>query len=131
MIKQILILGLGRIGSQIALLLNTNKNYQVVGADIDKKSVHKYAQFFNTVLFTGDDYLALLTGMDVVFSALSFNENPKVALAALKAGASYFDLTEDVRCTEEIKKIAKRAKTGQFFMPQCGLAPGFYWHFGL
>ncbi|WP_022941248.1 saccharopine dehydrogenase family protein [Psychromonas hadalis] len=125
MIKRVLVLGLGRIGSQIACLLNTNKNYHVIGADIDEKSVQKYARFFSTMRLTNDDYSTLFSDIDVVFSALSFNENPKVALAALNAGASYFDLTEDVRCTEQIKQIAKRAKTGQFFMPQCGLAPGF------
>ncbi|MCP4322793.1 MAG: hypothetical protein GY951_14065 [Psychromonas sp.] len=125
MAKQVLVLGLGRIGSQIACLLNSNKCYQVVGADIDKLSVEKYASQFNTKLLIDEDYSSLLTDVDVVFSALSFNENPKVALAALDAGASYFDLTEDVRCTEVIKQLASRAKKGQLFMPQCGLAPGF------
>ena len=58
-------------------------------------------------------------------SALSFSDNPKVAQAALENGCSYFDLTEDVRCTKAILEIAKMAKPGQVFMPQCGLAPGF------
>jgi saccharopine dehydrogenase-like NADP-dependent oxidoreductase len=125
MIKRILVLGLGRIGSQIACLLSTNKHYRVLGADINQKSVDKYASFFSTKLLINQDYSALFQDIDVVFSALSFNENPDVALAALNAGASYFDLTEDIRCTEAIKEIAKGAKKGQFFMPQCGLAPGF------
>jgi len=125
MTKRVLVLGLGRIGSQIAYLLNNNKRYQVVGADIDELVVKKYASQFPTMQLRGEDYSSLITGIDVVFSALSFNENPKVALAALYAGASYFDLTEDVRCTEAIKQIASRAQVGQFFMPQCGLAPGF------
>ena len=125
MTSRILVLGLGRIGSQIALLLNSSKYYQVVGADINQHTVAKYASIFTTLILDGDDYDALFRNIDVVFSALSFNENPKVALAALKAGASYFDLTEDVRCTEQIKAIASNAKKGQFFMPQCGLAPGF------
>lgn len=125
MIKKVLVLGLGRIGSQIAILLNGNKRYQVVGADIDEKSVDEYASLFKTVLLIDEDYSSLFVGVDVVFSALSFNENPKVALAALHAGASYFDLTEDIRCTEAIKKLATGSKKGQFFMPQCGLAPGF------
>jgi saccharopine dehydrogenase-like NADP-dependent oxidoreductase len=43
----------------------------------------------------------------------------------LKAGVSYFDLTEDRETTQEIMAIAKKAKAGQIFMPQCGLAPGF------
>lgn len=125
MIKRILVLGLGRIGSQIASLLNQSPHYQVIGADINHKSVQKYASLFTTLLVTDDNYSHLLTGIDVVFSALSFNENPKVALAALNTGVSYFDVTEDIRCTEIINEIASRAQTGQFFMPQCGLAPGF------
>ena len=43
----------------------------------------------------------------------------------MEAGASYFDLTEDVATTKAIRKIAKHAAKGQIFMPQCGLAPGF------
>ncbi|HTV21242.1 MAG TPA: saccharopine dehydrogenase C-terminal domain-containing protein, partial [Polyangiaceae bacterium] len=66
-----------------------------------------------------------LEGQECVISALSYHHNPLVAEAALKAGASYFDLTEDVETTRRIREIAARAKPGQVFMPQCGLAPGF------
>src|SRR5581483_848575 len=45
--------------------------------------------------------------------------------AALHHGLSYFDLTEDVQTTKEIRALAERAVEGQIFMPQCGLAPGF------
>ncbi|HEV3136645.1 MAG TPA: saccharopine dehydrogenase C-terminal domain-containing protein, partial [Pirellulales bacterium] len=55
----------------------------------------------------------------------SYVNNPTVAQAALKAGASYFDLTEDIETTQRVKQIAESAKKGQVFMPQCGLAPGF------
>ncbi len=66
-----------------------------------------------------------LQGQDSVVSALSYHHNPAVAEAALRSGASYFDLTEDVETTRRIREIALRAKPGQVFMPQCGLAPGF------
>jgi saccharopine dehydrogenase-like NADP-dependent oxidoreductase len=66
-----------------------------------------------------------MRGFDIVASALSYYYNPAVARAALAAGASYFDLTEDVRTTREVRAIAERARAGQVFMPQCGLAPGF------
>jgi saccharopine dehydrogenase-like NADP-dependent oxidoreductase len=68
---------------------------------------------------------AAMQGIDTVISALSFHHNPLVAQAALQAGVSYFDLTEDVATTDAIVEIAKRADDGQIFMPQCGLAPGF------
>jgi len=48
-----------------------------------------------------------------------------VAEAALQAGASYFDLTEDVATTRQIREISRASRPGQVFMPQCGLAPGF------
>ena len=64
-------------------------------------------------------------GCDTVISALSFLHNARVAEAALAAGVSYFDLTEDVATTRQVREIAERARDGQIFMPQCGLAPGF------
>jgi len=64
-------------------------------------------------------------GVCAVISALSFQHNPAVARAALAAGASYFDLTEDVATTREVAAIAGESAEGQIFMPQCGLAPGF------
>ena len=42
-----------------------------------------------------------------------------------RAGVSYFDLTEDVETSRRVREIAKDAKPGQIYMPQCGLAPGF------
>jgi saccharopine dehydrogenase-like NADP-dependent oxidoreductase len=56
---------------------------------------------------------------------LSYFFNPAVAEAALAAGVSYFDLTEDVATTRHVRQIAAQARDGQIFMPQCGLAPGF------
>src|SRR5690606_30684083 len=66
-----------------------------------------------------------LHGREAVISALSFAHNPSVAQAALEAGASYFDLTEDIATTRRVTEIAASARPGQIFMPQCGLAPGF------
>src|SRR5260221_1483186 len=66
-----------------------------------------------------------MRGRDAVISALNYINNPTVAQAALAAGLSYFDLTEDIRTTQAVKQIAESAKPGQIFMPQCGLAPGF------
>jgi saccharopine dehydrogenase-like NADP-dependent oxidoreductase len=66
-----------------------------------------------------------LAGRRVVISALNYVNNPRVAQAALAAGASYFDLTEDIATTRRVAEIAPSAAAGQIFMPQCGLAPGF------
>jgi len=128
-VKKIVVLGLGRIGGAICELLCRKKNYQISGADINVQAVDKYAKSFRTQLIETNNFdqslKALLKGQDVVLSALTFNENKLVAESALAYGCSYFDLTEDVNCTKAIKVIAKKAKPGQVFMPQCGLAPGF------
>ncbi len=124
-IKQIVILGLGRIGATIAHNLSNCADYQVTGADINKAVVDKYQGDFKTQLIEDNNFDDILKGQHAVVSALSFNENPAVAQAALRQGCSYFDLTEDIECTNHIKDIASKAKSGQIFMPQCGLAPGF------
>ena len=46
-----------------------------------------------------------------------------MAEVAREEGLHYFDLTEDVSATDQVRKLAKGAK--QVFAPQCGLAPGF------
>ena len=123
--KRIVVLGLGRIGGAIAELLNDSIHYEVMGADINPMALDRYQGVFPTKLIKDNDFVSILNEQDAVVSALTFNENPLVAKAALLTGCSYFDLTEDVKCTNAIKEIAKQAKENQVFMPQCGLAPGF------
>ena len=65
----------------------------------------------------------LIRGNDVVLSACPFHLTPRIAEAAVAAGAHYFDLTEDVESTRRVKALAEGAKTA--LVPQCGLAPGF------
>jgi saccharopine dehydrogenase-like NADP-dependent oxidoreductase len=60
---------------------------------------------------------------DAVISSLPYYCNATVAQAARDAGVHYFDLTEDVEVTREVRRIALGAR--QAFVPQCGLAPGF------
>lgn len=125
---KILVMGLGRIGLAIAKTLHNSRRYQVSGADVNPVALdglQNECTGIQTFLIGGGEYAGILQGQHAVISALSFTENPKVAQAALETGCSYFDLTEDVACTQMIKKIALSAQKGQVFMPQCGLAPGF------
>ena len=64
--------------------------------------------------------------VDAVISSLPYYCNVAVAEAARKAGAHYFDLTEDVEVTRAVRTIAVGAE--QAFVPQCGLAPGLHQH---
>lgn len=128
--RHVAVIGAGKIGSAIAKLLNRCGDYQITVVDkngtylnlleplervscqqLDILDTHKLAQCLNA--------------QSAVISACSFDVNAMIAHEALKAGISYFDLTEDVETTHAIRQLAGQAKAGQIFMPQCGLAPGF------
>ena len=128
--RKVLLLGAGKIGSMIAKFLSTTGDYAVVVGDDDPAALERIGGQANleTMLVDADDPRQLasaLGGRELVISALSYAHNPTVAQAALAAGAGYFDLTEDLETTRRVSEIAKQARSGQIFMPQCGLAPGF------
>lgn len=127
---KLLLLGAGKIGRAICKFLGHTGDYQITVADYSAEAVGKLSDVPNTSTRTLDvtnqaELRDAVEGQDAVISALSYMFNPGVAAACLEAGASYFDLTEDIETTKAVKKIAKSAKEGQIFMPQCGLAPGF------
>lgn len=127
---RVLLLGAGKIGSTIAAFLQGSGAFDVLLADVDAAALRRAARAAGVDTLTLDvskpSALAkAMKGRDTVVSALTFALNPAVAQAALEAGASYFDLTEDVRTTRVVRGVAKKARPGQIFMPQCGLAPGF------
>jgi saccharopine dehydrogenase-like NADP-dependent oxidoreductase len=128
---QILLLGAGKIGGAIGKFLSQTGDYEILVADASARALERFKDVPNVTtipldLASDDEGLArALVGRKAVLSALSYAWNPKVAAAALKAGASYFDLTEDVATTHRVKAVAEKAGPGQIFMPQCGLAPGF------
>src|SRR5687768_790141 len=126
----VLLVGAGKIGTAIARFLSASGDFDVLVADQDQQALNRVGKMAEVQLTQLDvsNPAALSRAMQnrqSVVSAVSFNVNPTIAQAALEAGASYFDLTEDVATTKAIRKIAKQAGKGQVFMPQCGLAPGF------
>jgi Saccharopine dehydrogenase and related proteins len=119
--KKIAVIGLGKVGSLVATLLNDL--FTVTG--VDQKQPADPLPF---KVETGDIKDAafldkFLSTQDAVVSCLPYNLNLPVANAAFKAGIHYFDLTEDVPTTTAIRKMAETAKG--VMAPQCGLAPGF------
>jgi saccharopine dehydrogenase-like NADP-dependent oxidoreductase len=125
-----LLLGAGKIGQMIAAFLTEAGDYRLRVGDVDPAALDRLRQVADVetvALDVGDaDSLATaLEGCQSVISALSFRHNPAVARAALGAGASYFDLTEDIETARAVRGLAAEARAGQIFMPQCGLAPGF------
>lgn len=128
--RKVLLLGAGKIGSMIARFLAGTGEYHVLVGDDDSAALARLGDQGNldTTQVNADDARQLeraLAGRELVISALSYVHNPAVAQAALASGAGYFDLTEDIETTRRVVQIAKEARPGQIFMPQCGLAPGF------
>ncbi|WP_035055834.1 saccharopine dehydrogenase NADP-binding domain-containing protein [Andreprevotia chitinilytica] len=126
----VLVIGAGKIGASIAKLLSHSGDYDVTVADRDAVALARLAERAPVKTRAGsirkpEELAAALKGQDAVLSAASFDVNAAIARAALAAGVSYFDLTEDVATTRAIRRVAKSAVPGQIFMPQCGLAPGF------
>lgn len=126
----VLLLGAGKIGQAIAKLLAETGDYRVRVGDVDPLALRRLQQMADveTMLLDvarPDELAQALRSCWSVISALYFRFNPVVAEAALDAGASYFDLTEDIATAQQVRQLAGRARPGQVFMPQCGLAPGF------
>jgi saccharopine dehydrogenase-like NADP-dependent oxidoreductase len=128
----VLVLGAGKIGALISGLLAESGSYRVHLADVDgaaAASVRDAHGLPNIEVFEVDarqdaalrEHLAAHP-VDAVVSSLPYYCNIAVAAAARRAGTHYFDLTEDVEVTREVRRIA--AGANRAFVPQCGLAPG-------
>lgn len=118
--KKIGVIGLGKVGALVAVLLN--QSFEVKGFD----KVVKGSFSFATADLEVTDLQALraaLQGFDAVVACLPYQYNLAVARVAYESGLHYFDLTEDVNTTAEIIEMSKISKT--LMAPQCGLAPGF------
>ncbi len=127
---KVLLLGAGKIGSAIAKFLTATGEYELVVGDANEQALTRLSRLprVRPVKLEVSDQAAVqaaMAGCQSVVSACSFNVNAGIAEAALKGGLSYFDLTEDVATTAAVRHTAEKARAGQIFMPQCGLAPGF------
>ncbi len=126
--KNILIMGAGKIGEMITELLAGCGDYNVTVADYDQAGLNRLPKHDNVSAVQLDvtDQHALIQIMRekyAVLSALPYHLTKLVVESAAVEEVHYFDLTEDVACTHFVKSIAKEAKSA--FIPQCGLAPGF------
>ena len=131
--KDILVIGAGKIGSVVAeLLMHAHAagggTYRVTLADRSAELLAAIASHPRLAKLPLDvaDRGALreaMKGRFAVLSAAPFHLTLQVAEAAREAGVHYLDLTEDVAATRRIRALADGAATA--FIPQCGLAPGF------
>lgn len=126
----ILVAGSGNIGTAIASLLASTGDFEVHLVDIhlqgdrqnDPQAPIQYAVLDMQNQPAVVHYIKTHQ-ITVVISCLPYFCNSLLAKIAKTCHLHYFDLTEDVSLSEEIKALAQDASTG--FMPHCGLAPGF------
>lgn len=128
LMKNIVVIGAGKIGSTIARMLAHTGDYSVCVADRSAEQlgqIEKHDAITTAAVDIGDKkaLVTLLSGKFAVLSAAPFHLTVAIAEAAAEAGIHYLDLTEDVESTRQVKAIAAKASTA--FIPQCGLAPGF------
>ncbi len=128
----VLVLGAGKIGALISGLLAESGSYHVQLADIDGAAAEAVrdahglpnVEAFRLDARHGAQLRAHLEGhpVEAVISSLPYYCNIGVAAVARAVGTHYFDLTEDVEVTREVRRLA--AGANRAFVPQCGLAPG-------
>ncbi|MFT5701117.1 MAG: saccharopine dehydrogenase-like NADP-dependent oxidoreductase [Desulforhopalus sp.] len=120
-INSVLVLGLGKVGYLVALLLHET-GFKVTGADLHPTETFPFSVQALDVTSKTELSTALMNH-DAVISCLPYNFNVEVARVAAECNTHYFDLTEDVNTTREIIKMSHT--TPVVMAPQCGLAPGF------
>lgn len=126
--KEIVIVGAGRIGATIADMLSQSGDYRVTVVDRSEQALaglDTESDIRTVQCEVGEPGAleAVLAGKFAVLSAAPYSLTIPIAEAAAAAGVHYLDLTEDVKSTKRVKEIASKASTA--FIPQCGLAPGF------
>src|SRR5579859_7774888 len=126
--KNILVVGAGKIGSTIGEMLAHTGDYAVTVADRSSDQLRRLEGLDaaeRLVLDIGDESALqrALTGRFAVLSAAPYHLTGKIASAARATSTHYLDLTEDVATTRLVKSLAAGATSA--FIPQCGLAPGF------
>jgi saccharopine dehydrogenase-like NADP-dependent oxidoreductase len=120
-IQSVRVIGLGKVGELVAILLN-EAGFEVRAYD----ALARTDLPFPAAALDVRDQVGLraaLIGGDAVVSCLPYTLNLGVAEAAHEIGVHYFDLTEDVSTTNRVKELADKGG-GLVFAPQCGLAPG-------
>jgi saccharopine dehydrogenase-like NADP-dependent oxidoreductase len=127
--KNVLIIGAGKIGRMAAHLLAHTGDYRVHVVDSHEPSWRGAIEGLPnatgaTADFSNAAHLdAAMKGQWALISCAPFFCNPLIAERAKAHGAHYLDLTEDVAVTKQVMALAQGASTA--FIPQCGLAPGY------
>lgn len=130
---RVLIMGAGKIGSLISVLLANSNDYQVYLSDINIDAPHlkritEKTSHLNLVKLDAKNTAEITeflrkNPMQTIISSLPFYCNTAIAHIAKDFNLNYFDLTEDTQTTSAVTELSKSVSSA--FVPQCGLAPGF------
>ena len=126
--KNVVVIGAGKIGATVAGLLASTGDYQVTLADRSAEVLasldrHEHIRTVAADVEDSSRLVVLLSGQFAVLNAAPFHLTTLIAEAARAARTHYLDLTEDVASMRRVRELAADASTA--FIPQCGLAPGF------
>src|SRR5579859_7667725 len=113
--KDIVIVGAGKIGSMIAELLAGSGDYSVTVIDRSQQQLDRLetASAVKKLVLDISQQNALrdaLKGRFAVLSAAPYHATRTIADAAKSSGAHYLDLTEDVASTRTVKQLAADAQ---------------------
>lgn len=130
---RVLVIGAGKIGSLIGVLLSNSNDYQVYLSDINVETPYLkrlFAKASNLELVTLDaqDHETVSAFLrknpvETIISSLPYYCNIAIAKLAKEFNVNYFDLTEDTHTASTVTELSKHVTSA--FVPQCGLAPGF------
>jgi saccharopine dehydrogenase-like NADP-dependent oxidoreductase len=126
--KDVVVIGAGKIGATVAGLLASTGDYQVTLADRSPEALgcldrDERIRVAATDVEDSSKLVDLLNGQFAVLNAAPFHLTTVIAEAARAAHTHYLDLTEDVASMRRVRELAADASAA--FIPQCGLAPGF------
>src|SRR5262245_58919479 len=126
--RDVVVIGAGKIGGTIAGLLAATGDYNVKLADRSRDAFDLVttSDRIKPVHLDADEDAALVRLLNrqfAVVNAAPSQLTSRIAEAARAARTHYLDLTEDVASTRRVKRFSSDA--GAAFVPQCGLAPGF------
>lgn len=130
---RVLLLGAGKIGSLITVLLASSNDYQIYLADINVDNPvlkrilsglpHVELVKLNAQNPTEVAEFLKKNSIHSILSALPYYCNIEIIKIANEFNVNYFDLTEDTATAKVATEAAKHVKSA--IVPQCGLAPGF------
>jgi saccharopine dehydrogenase-like NADP-dependent oxidoreductase len=138
--RKIVIAGAGGIGRAVALMIRELGDFEadIYVGDAEEgraaEATHWVADGSSSLLGSVQpfkmareggcpEFDAILQGADILLDCLPGEQAPRMARLARKFNTHYANMTEYVKETDEIAKIAQGADRG--FILQTGLAPGF------